>query len=344
MPHMSSHPGSSSAVSVVAELARLTTPNAVDETRVVPLGGVPQVVSIRGRDRRNPIMIVVHGGPGTPLSGTSWMWQRPLEETFTVVQYDQRGAGRSFRHSDPDRLRGRISLERCARDAVELAELITAEFGVDRVALVGHSWGSAVAARAALLRPELFAAHLGVCQLIAGRANEEASWRWVRAEAERRGDAAAVAELDRIAPYPGPGPLDVRKLIIERHWVERYGGLAAGRADCPYFDEGDLLAPGWSDADRASTRAGRALLAEQLLPRFVEIDFTAVRTFPIPIVLFLGRHDQVTPTGPVLDWLDGLEAPTKIVEWFEDSAHLPMYEEPGHFLLAVLRHLRPLFP
>lgn len=328
-------------VSVITELCRLTTPGAIDETRIVTLGGVPQVVSIRGRSRRNPIMLVVHGGPGTPLSATSWMWQRPLEEYFTVVQYDQRGAGRSFQHSDPDLLRDALSLDHCARDAVALAELLRVEFGDDRISLVGHSWGSAVAARAALDRPDLFSGYLGVCQLISGRAGEEASWNWVRGEAARRGDRVAVAELDGIAPYPGPGPLDVGKLIIERTWVERYGGMAAGRSDCPYFSNGDLASPDYTDADRRSSRAGRAFLAGTLLPQFTAIDFTGVDTFPIPITLFLGRHDQVTPSGLASAWLDRLDAPVKAVEWFEDSAHLPMYEEPGRFLISIMKHVQP---
>jgi pimeloyl-ACP methyl ester carboxylesterase len=326
-------------VSVITELCRLTTPDAIDETRVTPLGGVPQVVSIRGRSRRNPIMIVVHGGPGTPLSATSWMWQRPIEEFFTVVQYDQRGAGRSFQYGDPDSLRDELSLDHCARDAVELAELIRAEFGVEKVCLVGHSWGSAVATRAVLLRPDLFAAYLGVCQVVSGVLGEEASWSWVRAEAERRGDRTALAELAGIAPYPRP--FEVSKLIIQRRWVERFGGVAAGRGDCPYFTDGDLASPDYTDVDRVSSRAGRAFLAEHLLPQFIDLDFTQVRSFPIPIILFLGRQDQVTPCGPAVDWFDRLETPEKVIEWFEDSAHLPMYEEPGHFLIAVHDRLLP---
>ncbi|GAB3769432.1 alpha/beta fold hydrolase [Microlunatus parietis] len=324
---------------IISELSRLTTPYAIEETRIVELGDSPQVVSLRGRDRRNPVLIMVHGGPGTSLSATSWMWQRPLEESLTIIQYDQRGAGRSFRHDDPDRLRDALSLDHCAWDTIELAELITAEFGIEQVLLAGHSWGTAVATRAALLRPDLFAAYLGVCQIASTAAGEAESWRWARAEADRRGDRAAAAELDAIAPYPESFSRET--LIIERRWVSRFGGMAAGRADSLYFDDGESVAPDWSAADQESARAGREFLAQHLLPRFIEIDFTMITEFPIPIMVFLGRHDYVTPTAPALAWLDRLAAPAKIIEWFDDSAHLPMYEEPGHFLTAVLEHLLP---
>jgi hypothetical protein len=79
---------------VIKSLQRLSTPRAVDVTRVLHLGGVAQVVSIRGE----PVLVFVHGGPGTPLMPTAWMWQRPVEEFFTVVHYDQRapsGSGSS---------------------------------------------------------------------------------------------------------------------------------------------------------------------------------------------------------------------------------------------------------
>ncbi len=328
-------------IAVIAELGRINTPRGIQERRVHDLGGVPQVVSVRGRDRRNPVLIMVHGGPGAPLSSTAWMWQRPLEESFTVVQYDQRGAGRSYRLIDPERLSGELGVDRYAEDLIELTMIIRAEFGVNRVCLAGHSWGTAVATRAVLTRPELYSAYLGIGQVVSVAAGEEASWRWVRAEAERRGDLAAQAELDAILPYPGPGPLDLAKVIIERTWVQRYGGFAAGREDCDYFTDGDLLSPDDDDEDRASTLAGNAFTAEHLLPTLAELDLSDVAAFPIPIIQFLGRHDAMTPTAPVIDWLARLEAPAKIIEWFEDSAHMPMFEEPGHFLLAVLRELLP---
>lgn len=80
---------------------------------------------------------------------------------------------------------------------------------------------------------------------------------------------------------------------------------------------------------------------EVLLPQLTQVDFTEVTEFPVPLVQFLGRHDQMTPTGPVSAWMDRVAAPYKAVEWFNHSAHMAMYEEPGHFLTALLHHLDP---
>jgi pimeloyl-ACP methyl ester carboxylesterase len=328
-------------VQVIESLQRLSTPGAVDLTQVLELGGVPQVVSVRGRDRANPVLVFVHGGPGTPLMPTAWMWQRPVEEFFTVVHYDQRGAGRSFRLSDPDVVRSTMRPDQYARDAVQLVEWLRGELEVERVIIAGHSWGTVVATQAVLQRPELFFAYLGIGQIVNFRAGEEASFAWVRQEAQRRRDDRAAQELEALIPYPGDEEVDMRKVIVEREWVQRYGGFAAGRDDCDYFMNGDITSPDYSERDRASTEAGNALHTEVVLPQLADVDFVGVTHFPVPMVQFAGRHDQMTPAGPVTDWMDQVIAPLKVLEWFEDSAHMLMYEEPGHFLTALLTHVRP---
>ncbi len=80
---------------------------------------------------------------------------------------------------------------------------------------------------------------------------------------------------------------------------------------------------------------------EMIVPQLSEVDLTAMTEFPVPMVQFLGRHDQMTPADLVPPWMDGLTGPHKAIEWFENSAHMAMYEEPGHFLTALLLHLDP---
>jgi pimeloyl-ACP methyl ester carboxylesterase len=327
-------------VAVIADLNRITNPGGIDETRVVELGGVPQVVSIRGRRRDNPVLLMVHGGPGTPLAPTAWMWQRPVEEFFTVVHYDQRAAGRTHALTDAEVVRPTLRVDRYAADAVELATWLTAELGVPRVAICGHSWGTAVATLAVVARPELFSVYVGVGQVVSVAEGEPASWRWTRAEAVRRGLTDAVAELDALQPYPGdPGTL-LEKIIVERGWVQRLGGFGAGRDGCAFYMDGDVLSPDYTLAERAALAEGNALTSEVVIPQLGDLDLGRITSFPVPMVQILGRHDAMTPPGPVQEWVARLEAPSVVVEWFEDSAHMAMYEEPGHFLVTLLEHAR----
>ena len=328
-------------VAVIADLNRITSPHGVDDTRVVELGGVPHVVSIRGHSRDNPVLLMVHGGPGTPLAPTAWMWQRPVEEYFTVVHYDQRAAGRTHALTEAEVIRPTMNLQQYATDAVELAAWLTHVLDVERVAVCGHSWGTAVATMAVLARPDLFSVYVGVGQVVSTAVGEPASWRWVRDEAERLGIDEAIAELDALQPYPGePGTL-LEKIVVERGWVARLGGFAAGRDGCAFFMDGDVLSPDYTDADREALYAGNALTAEVLIPQVAELDLGSVKSFPVPMVQVLGRHDAMTPAGPVAEWAAALVAPSVIAEWFENSAHMAMYEEPGHFLITLLTHVLP---
>jgi hypothetical protein len=101
---------------IVADLNHIVTPNGIEETFDVILGGVPQVVNVRGADRANPILIYIHGGPGAVEMPFAWAFQRPWEDFFTVVQYDQRAAGRSFLLEDPKKIAPTLTIDRYRDD------------------------------------------------------------------------------------------------------------------------------------------------------------------------------------------------------------------------------------
>src|SRR3546814_7507297 len=111
---------------------------------------------LRGQDRDNPVILFIHGGPASPLMPTTWEFQRPLEEYFTVVNYDQRGAGKTFLANDPDAVADTLHIERYVDDAIEIAEHVRARLGKDKLIVMAHSWGTVVGMGAALERPALF--------------------------------------------------------------------------------------------------------------------------------------------------------------------------------------------
>src|SRR5215469_18919899 len=77
-------------------------PDAIAEVSWVQLGGVDQWVLIRGRSRANPLLVILHGGPGSSETALFRAFNSEIEDAFTVVYWDQRGAGRSYRRSlDP---------------------------------------------------------------------------------------------------------------------------------------------------------------------------------------------------------------------------------------------------
>ena len=144
------------ARAVVRDLQRITTPNGIQEQYATPIGGLRQWLTIRGEDRANPVILFVHGGPASPVTPSLWQFQRPLEEYFTVVDWDQRGAGKTFAEASPDAIAPTLTIERYVDDAIEVAEHLRTHLGQRKVILVAHSWGTIVAMQAALKRPDLF--------------------------------------------------------------------------------------------------------------------------------------------------------------------------------------------
>lgn len=327
---------------IVRDIDRIVTPRGVQETFEATLGGARQVVSVRGADRDNPIILFVHGGPGAVEMPMAWTFERPWEDFFTVVQWDQRGAGKSYPLNDPKALAPTLKPDRYRDDTIELIELLRRKYGKRKVILMGHSWGSIVGLSVAAKRPDLLYAYVGIGQMIDVRANEQVGYDWTLAQARKAGNTEAIRELEGIAPYPGNGALDIAKMNTERKWSIRYGALAAGRDNADFYFNSSSLSPDYSPADVQAWSDGSKFTMDTIFGELASISFEPIRKLDIPVILFLGRHDYTVAAPIAASWMGRLQAPQKKLVWFENSAHLPMIEEPGHMLQALLDDVRPL--
>ena len=140
------------ARAVVEDLLRIPGPDGVQETYRQRINGVDHWISIRGQDRANPVILFVHGGPASPTMPSLWQFQRPLEEYFTMVHYDQRGAGKTWREDHSDAVAGTIRIQTYVDDLVAMAEHVRSRLGKQRLVLMAHSWGTIPAMRAATMR------------------------------------------------------------------------------------------------------------------------------------------------------------------------------------------------
>ncbi len=327
---------------IIADINRIVTPEGVDETFEATLGGARQVVNVRGADRDNPVLLFIHGGPGAVEMPIAWSFQRPWEDYFTVVQWDQRGAGRSFPLNDPDDIAPTLTLERYRDDAIELINLLREKYGKEKVFVLGHSWGSAVGLALAAERPDLLHAYIGMGQIIDMRENERAGMAWTLEQAKKRGDADAVRDIEALAPYPDGDAFIIDQADGWRKYAIPYGALAAGRADANFYLRAPRLSPLYGPQDRQAWADGSLFTVTTLWPRLASVSFMELSEVETPVIFFLGRHDYMTPSPVAAAWLDRVAAPEKTLVWFENSAHLPMVEEPGRVFAALLDHALPL--
>jgi proline iminopeptidase len=329
---------------IIADIGKIVTPNGVQETFELTLGGARQVVNVRGSDRDNPLLIFIHGGPGSVEMPIAWSFQRPWEDFFTVVQYDQRGAGRSYPLNDPVALAPTLSLERYRDDAIELIEALQRKYGKRKVILLGHSWGSMVGLSVAIKRPDLLYAYVGMGQSVDVREAERVGMAWTEEQARKRGDKEALAAIAAIRPYPDSGPFTIDQADGWRKYAIRYGSLAAYRPDARFYLRAPRLSPEYTPDDIKSWDKGSGYTVTTLWPRMADISFLDVNRMEVPVIMLLGRHDITTPSPIVANWMDKLSAPSKRTVWFEHSSHLPMIEEPGKVIEALLRDVLPHVP
>ena len=166
------------ATAIIAAARKIMTPNGVERLEKVRIGGIDQWVSIRGTDRRNPVVLYIHGGPGYVSIPMSWWFSRGWEEYFTIVQWDQRAAGKTHLLTDAATIAPTLTREKMIADTEEMAAWARKEFGKDKIFVLGHSWGSFLGLQLAKRHPEWLYAYIGVAQLIDGPENERRGWRF----------------------------------------------------------------------------------------------------------------------------------------------------------------------
>lgn len=336
--------GRDDARAIIEQSRQILSPNGVQALEAVEINGIRQWISVRGNDRRNPILLYLHGGPGSVEMVESYTYQRPWEDFFTVVQWDQRGAGKTYAANTPEAMAPGMTIDGMVADAEQLVRYLMATYGKRKIFVLGHSWGSVVGAELARRHPDWLHAYIGVGQIADMRESEAIGYRWALAQARADGNARAIRDLEALAPYPGaPGRLTIERIGVQRQWLMHYGGLAWGRRNYDVFDGERKLSPDYSDAELAAIDQGSLFSLRHLLPSLESVAFAKHETrLGCPFFLFNGRHDYSTSHEVAAEWFDHVSAPVKKMFWFENSAHMMMQEQPGLFLMHLVEDVRPL--
>jgi len=316
-------------------------PDSIASLERVMLDGVDQGMLIRGRNVANPVLLYLHGGPGTSELGMVRQHNMPtLEQHFTVVVWDQRGAGLSYAARNP---RSGMTVEQFIADAHELTLLLCQRFQQPKIYLVGHSWGSVLGALTVQRYPNLYHAYIGVGQVVDMREGERISFEWTLAQAEKAGDARSVGRLRAIGPPPYLGKFRV-KLMAQRKILGKYGGEVHGNPNGGTFIlvRGVLSAREYSWPDRINVVRGILVGIRVMWPQILDIDLiTRVPELKVPLYFLEGRHDYEAPTTLAERYFEALKAPHKTLIWFESSAHFVNTEEADAFNRFFINRLLP---
>lgn len=297
----------------------------IDSIEKVRIGGIDQWISLRSQDTRNPLLLFLHGGPGTAQISFSRKSQRQLEKDYLVVNWDQRGAGRSYQRK---LAKADMTISRFVADCEEVAEYLLERFGQKRLFLVGQSWGSVVGIRVAAKRPELLWSYIGIGQVVDMKRGEEISYSFTLDEARRRNNQKAIHQLEAIGLPPYKRMKDAG---VQRNWLSKFNGATFKGSFI-----GKILA-NMSLQDLRIGDAARFVQGTIFSLTCLEDELAAVNIareiseLKVPVYFCAGRRDYQVPFELVVEYCEKLTSPTKQIVWFEQSAHLPNFEEPAAF-------------
>ena len=294
----------------------------LDEKGFVVTGGIEQWVTVKGDSCANPIILFISGGPGNPLSPYSDAIYGAWSKDFTLVQWDQRSAGKTYGRSTPE-AGAVLTLEQMRDDGNELAAYLARRYGKQKVILWGSSWGSILGVYMAKARPELFHAYLGTSQLVSYRENQAVSYAGLLALVRAADDKAALAVLEGVGAPPWTDPRSfgkVRRVIRKyeakvttpppAHWWTPAAEYATPKALADYEAGED-----YSFINFVGMH-GDGMFSQVDLPR-LDTDFA------IPMFFVEGAHDLLATPDVAKRYYDSIKAPQKAMVVLEHAGHDP---------------------
>lgn len=308
---------------------------SVAELTTVSIGGHDQTMMIRGRSVDNPVLLYLTGGPGGTDIGAIRR-DVTLEQDFTVVAWDQRGAGKSYAALDPT---DTFTTDQLVSDTIEVTNYLRERFDQEKIYLVGQSWGSTLGVLAAQQQPELYHAFVGVGQMVSQRETDIMFWEDTLAWAEETGNTGLAETLRSNGPPPYVDLMDYDPFIASEHDWNPY----------PEFDPNNempaiLFVPEYSWMDRINAFKGFLDTVGTIYPQLQVIDFRQdVTTLDVPFYMVRGEHEARGRAVLAEEWFDMLDAPSKEAFVFEGSGHRAHFDRPGEFA-EVMGHVLETSP
>jgi len=313
--------------------AQPADPVPIQEGMYVPIGGIEQWITIKGADRGNPVVLFLHGGPGGAWSPIADSLFPGWEQDFTLVQWDQRDAGRTF-IKNGEAIEPTLTVARMTADGIEVAEFLREHLQRDKIILTGGSWGAVLGVRMAHARPELFHAYVGLAQPTSWQQVVAASYARVREIAEAKGDGQALEALRML----GPPPWESMDESLSFSQVRRPYQAELTTAPDPRF----ALAPEYAAEVEQNGARNQAFALRYSWGLLSPIDVTALTDFELPVFLIHGEADLTIPPESARAYFETIKAPRKEFYLSPGTGHNPSATILEQQREVLLREVRPL--
>ena len=310
----------------------------INSLRKIKVGGIDQWVLIRGNDSSKPLLLLVQAGPGFPLIHEAGYFEKKLhlENHFVCVYWDQRGCGKSYsKNISPDSL----TLKQMVTDTNELTEYLKQQFNVGKIYIVGFSLGGTIAALSASQMPENYHSVFVVGIDVKMDEAEQFAYSFAIEEARKRKGRKAIKELMQIG---SPPHTEKKQFLTRVKWITNFGGINRSESYNSIMMstiKNMLFSSEYNLLDVIRTIQGMTFSQKHLLTRLAQLDlFKEISQMFVPVYFLQGTHDAASPYQTVFSFYEKLDARKgKRFITFNNSAHMPHYEEPEKFLNVLLK-------
>ncbi|MFN2119801.1 MAG: alpha/beta fold hydrolase [Anaerolineales bacterium] len=308
---------------------------SISEKIRVDINGVPQGMFIKSNNAANPVLLFVHGGPGMPEYFLTDRYPTGLEDNFTVCWWEQRGAGLSH---TPDVTADTMTVDQFVSDTLAVTNYLRARFDKDKIYLMAHSGGTLIGIEAAKRAPELFYAYIGVAQITHQIESEGLAYDYMLAQFRENGNTGMVRRLEAAgAPNTIPLPPAYDGLRDEAMHGLGIGTTHEMRSVVSGIFLPSLQFPEYTLGEKINLWRGKTWSKSLLWDTVLATDLRQqVPALDLPTYFIHGAYDYTVSYVLAQSYFAQLEAPLKGFYTFEQSAHSPMFEEPGK-LTRILR-------
>ena len=286
----------------------------IDTLLTPEIGGIKQAIEIKTDDSNRPILFVLAGGPGSSMMNNADSYTNNLKNKFTIVQWDQRGAGKTLK-LNPSPIQP--SLEQMEKDTYQVISFIIKELNQEKIYLLGSSWGNVLGFYIVKNYPELLYAYFAVNPVISQLESEKELLKTLKIHFKE--NSLASKEL---ASVNIPFKID-EDLFYLRKWLFYKDGKE-------YVTSNDFK-KGFLQWSKTWSPVWNEVMSINLPKTLKKVD--------CPIYFFVGKNDIQTSTKITKEYFEELKAPKKDLFLFENSGHQIHQDEPEKFQNTIIKIL-----
>lgn len=305
---------------------------SLSEKTYVKIGGVRQGMFIKSKNKDNPVLLYLHGGPSFSNYFLIEKYKPGLEEFFTVCYWEQRGGGLSF---NSEIAKESITYTQLASDAIEVTNYLRERFGKEKIYIFAHSGGTPFALKAVSENPHLFHAYIAMAQITNQAESEKIAYEYMVSKAQESGDKRALNTLQKYSSVTW-GKQEILTFFRSPARDNYMHKMGIGTMHNMRSIFTGVFVPVWMcNAYTFKEKFNIWKSKITFLPKTnihketIETDFALkVNEVKVPVYFFSGIHDLTVNISLSKEYYKKLIAPVKGFYTFENSAHSPLFEEP----------------